>query len=197
MPPCGSSVRRWSKAVCHPDGRAAAGEPALFRGANCLPHAWTACLLDSRDLVPTHGSRISLISADAADELQRNRSARISPHQPNPRPMGWGMSATLQLVRHALLSNAYLFAKTLGTPSEASRASFIGLVATEMRALARNHSRQLHFKSVFEIGSVRMRLPVAIAIALHSAGTTGGNAGSPRPVGGFSVILKCTSIGGA
>ena len=114
--------------------------------------------------------------------------------------MGWGMSATLQLVRHALLSNAYLFAKTLGTPSEASRASLIHknpARRADMRALARNHSRQLHFKSVFEIGSVRMRLPVAIAIALHSAGTTGGNAGSPRPVGGFSVILKCTSIGGA
>jgi len=97
----------------------------VFRRANWLPHEWTACLLESRDLVPTHGSRILLISADAADELQRNRSARISPHQPNPRPMGWGMSATLQLVRHALLSNAYLFAKTLGTPSEASRASVL------------------------------------------------------------------------
>ena len=54
-----------------------------------------------------------------------------------------------------------------------------------------------HFKSVFEIGSVRMRFPVAIAIALHRAGTTGGSAGSPNPVGGLSVILKCTSIGGA
>ena len=42
-----------------------------------------------------------------------------------------------------------------------------------------------------------MRLPVAAKIALQSAGMTGGSAGSPRPVGGLSVMRKCTSTGGA
>lgn len=47
------------------------------------------------------------------------------------------------------------------------------------------------------IGSRRMRLPVASKIALHSAGITGGSAGSPSPVTGLSVARKNTSTGGA
>ena len=42
-----------------------------------------------------------------------------------------------------------------------------------------------------------MRLPVAAKMALQRAGTTGGNAGSPRPVGGLSVMRNATSTGGA
>ena len=49
----------------------------------------------------------------------------------------------------------------------------------------------------FDSGSERMRLPVAAKIALHTAGTTGGSAGSPMPVGGLSVFTQCTSTGGA
>ena len=45
-------------------------------------------------------------------------------------------------------------------------------------------------------GSVRMRLPVAAKIALQTAGSNGGSAGSPRPVGGLSVFRKCTSTCG-
>ena len=41
-----------------------------------------------------------------------------------------------------------------------------------------------------------MRFPVAAKIALQSAGTTGGSAGSPMPVGGYSVTFQCTSTGG-
>jgi len=41
-----------------------------------------------------------------------------------------------------------------------------------------------------------MRVPVAAKIALHTAGIAGGSAGSPRPVGGLFVALKCTSIAG-
>src|SRR4051812_24566542 len=53
-------------------------------------------------------------------------------------------------------------------------------------AAAENTSehRYTHFKSCFEIGSDRIRLPVAAKIALHSAGGAGGSAGSPSPVGG-------------
>src|SRR5690606_763305 len=51
-------------------------------------------------------------------------------------------------------------------------------------------------RSCFESGSERMRFPVAAKIALHSAGITGGSGGSPRPVGGLSVLRKCTSSSG-
>ena len=54
-----------------------------------------------------------------------------------------------------------------------------------------------HFKSAFDSGSDRTRFPVAMKIALHSAGTTGGSAGSPSPVTGESLFRKCTSIGAA
>ena len=52
-----------------------------------------------------------------------------------------------------------------------------------------------HFKSCFDIGNDRIRFPVTAKIAEHNAGTTGGSAGSPNPVGGLSVILKLTSTG--
>ena len=42
----------------------------------------------------------------------------------------------------------------------------------------------------FESGSERMRSPVAVKIALQTAGRIGGSAGSPRPVGGLSVFRK-------
>src|SRR5258708_6629701 len=38
------------------------------------------------------------------------------------------------------------------------------------------------------------RSPVTLKIALHTAGRTGGRAGSPRPVGELSVLRKWTSI---
>src|SRR6185437_9727940 len=45
-------------------------------------------------------------------------------------------------------------------------------------------------------GSERTRLPVAVKIAFVSAGIIGGNAGSPRPVGGWSDFRNATSISG-
>ena len=45
-------------------------------------------------------------------------------------------------------------------------------------------------------GNVRTRCPVAAKIALQIAGATGGNAGSPTPVGGLSLWMKCTSTFG-
>lgn len=39
-------------------------------------------------------------------------------------------------------------------------------------------------------GIVRTRWPVALKIALQIAGATGGNAGSPTPVGGNSLWIK-------
>jgi len=53
------------------------------------------------------------------------------------------------------------------------------------------------FSTSASIGSVRMRLPVAAKMALQSAGTTGGSAGSPSPVGGLSVMRNSISTGGA
>src|SRR5262245_7005271 len=49
---------------------------------------------------------------------------------------------------------------------------------------------------LFDSGRVLSRLPVAAKIALLTAGSTGGSAGSPRPVGGLFVTTKCTSISG-
>src|SRR5437773_12513045 len=51
-----------------------------------------------------------------------------------------------------------------------------------------------HEKPCLESGSERMRVPVTAKMALHTAGSSGGSAGSPRPVGGLSVLKKCTSI---
>ena len=48
----------------------------------------------------------------------------------------------------------------------------------------------------FDSGSWRTRLPVAAKMALLTAGSTGGSAGSPNPVGGLFVTRKCTSISG-
>jgi|TARA_Y100000294_G_scaffold175713_1_gene196428 hypothetical protein len=41
-----------------------------------------------------------------------------------------------------------------------------------------------------------MHSPVAANMALVTAGANGGNAGSPRPVDGLSLSMKCTSISG-
>ena len=41
-----------------------------------------------------------------------------------------------------------------------------------------------------------MRFPVNVKSALHTAGITGGSAGSPNPVGELSVLRKWTSISG-
>src|ERR1700688_2703388 len=46
------------------------------------------------------------------------------------------------------------------------------------------------------IGTERTRSPVISKIALQIAGRTGGSAGSPKPVGGFAVCRKWTSISG-
>src|SRR5690606_14945156 len=46
------------------------------------------------------------------------------------------------------------------------------------------------------IGSLRMRLPVSLNKALVSAGITGGNAGSPMPVGALSDLTNSTWIFG-
>ena len=45
----------------------------------------------------------------------------------------------------------------------------------------------------FEIGSSRTRFPVAAQIAVASAGTIGGNPGSPTPPGGASLSTMWTS----
>ena len=45
-------------------------------------------------------------------------------------------------------------------------------------------------------GSVRIRLPVAAKIALHTAGAAAGRPGSPKPVGGADDFMKCTSTTG-
>src|ERR1035437_6609740 len=57
------------------------------------------------------------------------------------------------------------------------------------------HRRYVQLRSCFDNGSVRTLFPVAAKIALHSAGITGGSAGSPSPVGGLSVLRKDTSTG--
>ena len=51
-----------------------------------------------------------------------------------------------------------------------------------------------NWKPLFVIGSSRMRLPVAAKMALAMAGSTGGNMGSPKPVGGKFVFRKWASI---
>src|SRR4029079_19719228 len=53
------------------------------------------------------------------------------------------------------------------------------------------------WKRATHSGNVRTRWPVAAKIALQIAGATGGNAGSPTPVGGESLLVKCTSPTGA
>ena len=47
------------------------------------------------------------------------------------------------------------------------------------------------------IGSVRIRSPQALNTALHTAGATGGSTGSPSPVGGKSLWMKCRSMRGS
>src|ERR1035437_1255531 len=57
------------------------------------------------------------------------------------------------------------------------------------------HRRYVQLRSCFDNGNDRILFPVAAKIALHSAGITGGSAGSPSPVGGLSVLRKDTSTG--
>ena len=66
-----------------------------------------------------------------------------------------------------------------------------------LRRSAANTITLYAFNSSTSMGNLRMRLPVAAKMALQRAGMTGGRAGSPRPVGGWSVMTKCTSTGGA
>jgi hypothetical protein len=49
-------------------------------------------------------------------------------------------------------------------------------------------------KPWFASGSDRTRFPVTAKIALVMAGIIGGNAGSPRPVGGLSVFRNAMSM---
>jgi hypothetical protein len=49
---------------------------------------------------------------------------------------------------------------------------------------------QAQDRSCLDSGSDRTRFPVAAKMALHTAGMTGGSAGSPTPVGGKLVFLK-------
>src|SRR5215469_437743 len=55
---------------------------------------------------------------------------------------------------------------------------------------------QAQAKPCLASGRERTRLPVAEKMALHTAGSTGGRAGPPRPVGGLSVLRKWTSMVG-
>ena len=47
------------------------------------------------------------------------------------------------------------------------------------------------FSSSPLIGSLRSRLPVAMAMALATAGATGGTAGSPIPLGYSAEAIRC------
>jgi hypothetical protein len=51
---------------------------------------------------------------------------------------------------------------------------------------------RLHHASWSPIGSLRMRLPVAAKMALHSAGANGGTPGSPTPLGG--TLMPCSTM---
>src|SRR5437016_5229951 len=55
--------------------------------------------------------------------------------------------------------------------------------------LRRAETNQARLKPDLEIGSERRRLPVALKIALAIAGSTGGSAGSPIPVG-LNVVFE-------
>ena len=52
------------------------------------------------------------------------------------------------------------------------------------QSVGRGGQDQLQLRSVLLSGSSRTRLPVAAKIALQTAGASGGNTGSPRPVTG-------------
>ena len=56
--------------------------------------------------------------------------------------------------------------------------------------LKAGHHRYTSF--CFESGNSRIRLPVAAKIAFPSAAITGGNPGSPTPVGSSPLSTKCT-----
>ena len=71
------------------------------------------------------------------------------------------------------------------------------IAAAPNKKNVRPNGRRYAVKPSSLIGSLRMRWPQAAKIALHTAGATGGRAGSPRPVGGKSLSMKCTSTAGA
>src|SRR5215510_14378732 len=58
----------------------------------------------------------------------------------------------------------------------------------------RKHYAQLY--PCLANGRERTRVPVAAKMAFATAGRIGGSEGSPKPVGGLSLLLKCTSIAG-
>src|SRR4030095_15066430 len=66
-------------------------------------------------------------------------------------------------------------------------------VATDNRSHRRS-SAHAHLNPCFTSGNERTRVPVALKIALQTAGRIGGSAGSPHPVGLLSLVLKWTSI---
>src|SRR6266851_2294273 len=56
--------------------------------------------------------------------------------------------------------------------------------------------RERYARSSARMGRRRRRFPVAAKIALHRAGATTGNPGSPMPVGSSLLMTTCTSIFG-
>ena len=55
-----------------------------------------------------------------------------------------------------------------------------------LRELLRDYAQR---KPSFDIGKVRTLLPQAAKIAFATAGSSGGSGGSPRPVGGFLLLI--------
>ena len=60
---------------------------------------------------------------------------------------------------------------------------------SEARPLSAQMTEARQALSWSPIGRLRMRLPVAAKIALHSAGAKGGTPGSPTPADGTSILL--------
>ncbi len=85
----------------------------------------------------------------------------------------------VELARRGL---QHLPVQRLGRVQPALPVQLHGLL--QQRVRVRAHRDQLQLRSVFDSGSSRTRCPVAAKIALHTAGASGGNAGSPRPVTG-------------
>ena len=66
-----------------------------------------------------------------------------------------------------------------------------GQTSREAAATARVAQRT-YAKPAFDNGNSRILFPVAEKIALHKAGATAGNPGSPTPPGGASLATMCT-----
>ena len=84
----------------------------------------------------------------------------------------------------ALSKNSFSFATAGVTYRSLSYRSMSWWRRTSIR---RSYAK---LKPCFVIGIVRIRSPVAVNIALQTAGRIGGNAGSPRPVGALLVFRK-------